>query len=45
MTRFCCHDCGGPVPNGGGHIRSVSFRQVAWCDLCWELRELLHAAA
>ena len=44
MSRLTCHDCGEPIPNGGGHIRSVLFRQVAWCDLCWQLRELPHAA-
>ncbi len=44
MSRFCCHDCGEPIPNGSGHIRSVLFRQVALCDLCWQFRELLHAA-
>jgi hypothetical protein len=33
-----CDDCDEPIPNGQAHIRSVNFRQVAWCDFCHLVR-------
>lgn len=38
MSRHTCKECGQPIPNGQAHIRSVVFRQVAWCGPCWDLR-------
>lgn len=39
MIHHHCAECGESIPNGQAHIRSISFEQVAWCDLCWKIRE------
>ena len=36
MTRHRCADCGHEITNGTGHVRSENFRQIAYCDFCWE---------
>lgn len=36
MSSFSCHDCGTEVPGGEAIVRSVSFRQVAFCRDCWD---------
>ena len=43
MTLPCtaCHRT--DVPPWDLHIRSVTFRQVAWCDPCWQARPVIPA--
>ena len=36
VTIYSCHDCLGWVPPGQALLRSISFRQVAYCRECWE---------
>lgn len=33
-----CHDCQTKIPRHEAHLRSVSLKQVAFCDGCWNLR-------
>lgn len=40
MTRHACVECRQPIPNGQAHIRSRSFRQVAFCGYCWTMRTI-----
>ncbi|MBD8869474.1 hypothetical protein [Nocardioides donggukensis] len=35
MTVHICRDCGDEVPGGEAVLRSMSFRQVAYCRGCW----------
>lgn len=42
MSSFLCHDCGGEILGGEAIVRSVSFRQVAFCRDCWDT---LHTAS
>ena len=40
MSRHICDDCWQPIPNGKAHVRSVAFRQVAYCGDCWAIRKI-----
>lgn len=37
MGTCTCVNCQGLVLRTEAHIRSVAFRQVAYCDPCWNL--------
>jgi RNase P subunit RPR2 len=41
--RLTCDTCTQPIANGQAHIRSRSFRQVAFCSYCWAVRRILAA--
>ena len=43
MTRLTCEKCRRPIPNGQAHIRSRTFRQVAFCGYCWGVHTILAA--
>jgi len=36
MSVYMCHECAAEVRGGEAILRSVSFRQVAYCRDCWE---------
>jgi hypothetical protein len=40
MTSYTCQDCLEAVPAGQALLRSVSFRQVAYCRDCWETHHM-----
>ena len=40
MTIYACHDCLGDVPPGEALVRSITFKQVAYCRECWEKNHL-----
>ena len=43
MSRLTCEECRQPIPNGQAHIRTRSFRQVAFCGYCLTVRTILTA--
>jgi hypothetical protein len=36
MNDYVCDRCTGPAPRGSAFVRSLGFRQVAWCADCWK---------
>lgn len=39
MNHHTCHTCGDQIPNGQAHIRSVSFKQQAFCGFCMAVKQ------